>query len=379
MRRNTAFSLMLVFGLALVGPALGQSKKSKAKRMFDKGIAALEDHDYKTALDSFDAAYKSSPHWMVLAHIGTCHAKLNNPVSSIWALEKYLEEGGEDIEAEERQAARTLLSEQRKKVGVLHLIVEPSGTKAKIDGESIGKSPFERRLLKAGPHHIIVIAEDEVIDKDIHISPGQEHTLRIPEDEPPPVVAAAPALEPDLEEEPSEEPTAEEPSSEEAASDQEPYQDEAAIKPEKRSGMSVPFFVALGFSGVGLITAGISWPLFAHNRISENNYRESITGPEWDGLSWSDPCDSGNTLTVENRHEEHFCDTEAKRRDFADKARTILVPAIIGSGVFVAGGITALVFYFNQQWFVDSEASATLTLTPVATSSHTGLVLSGTF
>ncbi len=402
MRRHHAFFAILCLGLALAVPAQAQNKKAKAKRLFDKGVAALEDHDYKDALESFNAAYKTSPHWAVLAHIGTCQAKLSNPVEAISALEQYLEEGGEDIPKEERQAARQLLTEQRKKVGVLHLIVEPDGSEAKIDGDSVGKAPFDRILLKAGPHHVMVIADDEVHEKDIHISPGQEHTVRIPEEEaapPAPAIVATPESEdePVLEGDPEE--TEEQESDE---TDKTEITDDAYDEPvedyreEVPNGVSIPFFVALGVAGAGLITGGVGAGLLFYYKDSEDNYASALKEDPFTDIdpdsppgepeylyTWDKTCGSGSgssgKITVGTKEDVFFCTTEANRRDFRDKAQTALIPTIVGSGVFVLGGTAAILFYFHPEWFSTEDGSASIAITPIATSNHTGLVLTGSF
>ncbi|MCP4601030.1 MAG: hypothetical protein GY847_10980 [Proteobacteria bacterium] len=395
MKKHTAFFTVLCLGLVLNSPAaLAQNKKDKARNLFNKGVAALEDHDYRVALDLFDDAYRTSPHWMVLAHIGTCYAKLNKPVSAIWALEKFLEDGGEDIDPEEREVARRLLGDQRKKVGVLNLIVEPHGSEAKIDGESIGKAPLERRIIKAGPHNIIIIDGNTITDKDVHIYAGQENVVRIPDEKSaPPVVAVTPAAAPipekptmdePVEATPLPEPDPEpeiEPYSEASYDD---FDEDIPVDEEMPNGVSVPFFVAIGVAGAGIVTGGLGWGLFAYNNASEANYAVEIEGQLFESLTWADTCNSGNStegdeITVGTEKERYFCDTELQRREYARKARVSLIPAITGTCITALAGTAALLFYFHPEWFSSNESTASITLTPMVSSSHPGLILSGTF
>jgi hypothetical protein len=389
MKKQVAFFTVLCLGLAFATPCVAQNKRAKAKKLFDKGIAALEEHDYKVALEAFEEAYDTSPHWMVLAHIGTCRSKLNMPVKAILALEKYLEEGGDDIDPEERQAARKLLEEQRKKVGVLHLIVSPKGAEAKIDGDSIGEAPFERIFLKSGPHHIIVIDGDKVYEREVNINPGQEHTLRIPEEtsQAPifPTAVPQPETEPMYEEEvaPIAQPRKPEPK---PVYIQEEQQEgpEISTGEEMPNGVSIPFFIALGVTGAGTITGGVGFALFGYYKSSENNYADAISGPDWSSYSWEDTCNSGDvgpggTIPVSNEEEAYFCKTEDDRRSYADRARHALIPAIIGTSVAVAAGATAIVFYFHPEWFSSPKNSASLALTPALGPETSGLFLTGSF
>ena len=170
----TTFVIIFVISL----PASAKNN-SKAKKAFDNGISALEDHDYKEALISFETAYKASPHWLVLIHIANCHAKLNQPAAAIKAYEQFIAEGGEDIKDSDRELARKNLATQRKKVGALHLFVEPKSAGVRIDGEKLGNQPFDEILLRSGPHHILVIRGDEEEDIDIKIEAGETKTLTL--------------------------------------------------------------------------------------------------------------------------------------------------------------------------------------------------------
>jgi hypothetical protein len=198
MRRILIAMLSLVAAVVLVA-APAEAQKAKAKKEFDKGVTAMDSHDYKTALGHFQAAYDAAPHWMVLGHIGNCQAKLNDPVNAIKAYEQFLKDGGDDIDAEQRTAARQNLEEQRRKVGVLHLLVKPKESTVSIDGDSYGNPPFEEILLKAGPHHIIVVRGEDEIEQDFTIEAGKEKTMKIyPKDDTvAAIVAPVPAPQPE--------------------------------------------------------------------------------------------------------------------------------------------------------------------------------------
>ena len=51
-------------------PSTAHVFTSRAARAFDRGVSAIDNHDYKAALESFKTAYELMPHWRVLAHIG---------------------------------------------------------------------------------------------------------------------------------------------------------------------------------------------------------------------------------------------------------------------------------------------------------------------
>ncbi len=434
MKRYLALFTVLAVFTTLSFPAAAQ--KAKAKKAFDKGVVSMEDHDYKKALQSFETAYKAAPHWMVLAHIGNCHAKLNNPVKSIAAYEQFIKDGGDDIDPDERNAARKNIREQRKKVGTLFLLVKPKSSRVNIDGESIGNPPFEEILLKAGPHHILVIREEEEEEKDISIYSGKELTVRMypkddsmaavvtPKPKPKPKPQPQPQPEPEPEPEPIEavlmvstnvdpamvildsEERGETPFEEDlmagaynlevGAEGYMPYADNITItggmvntfnvslvgEDEKPNPLSTPFFVAVGIAGAGLIMGGIGWGVYGTNKSSADNYGSELDNLEnpddGDPFNWNVDCPDGVVLTPGTAH-DYYCRNEWERREYESKAKTGLGLGIAGTSIFVVGGAMAALFYFKPELFFGAESDAQIILTPIATGDQTALMLSGRF
>ncbi|MDJ0764770.1 MAG: hypothetical protein QNJ97_17450 [Myxococcota bacterium] len=379
---------------ALSAPAVAQNKKTKAKRLFDEGVAALDRADYETAVTAFEEAYKTIPHWAVLAHIGSCYAKLSRPVESIQALERFLAEGGEDIRPDERDIAIRLLEEQKKKVGILHLVVKPNGTQARIDGESVGYAPFKKIPLSVGPHRISIAHGDKTMEKDVYINPGEEVTVRYPKQEEAP---AAPAVAPPIKE-PTSTPTPQPTEPKQEVPDQDTSDEwtsssfsqsgtrdivpRPAISPPPPNDTSGPYWVAFGVAMAGLATAGVGWPLFIYYNNSENNYADAISGDTFDGFSWTDTCRSGDTsvdFDEDEQAEVYFCNQEQSRRYFEKMRKRMLIMSIAGTSVAVAAGTTALIFYFHPEWFSSKNDRVKLRVTPVANASFAGLMLGGTF
>ena len=372
-----AVCLMLTVATALHA----QDKRMKAKRLFDRGVLALDSQDYRNALDSFQAAYDTSPHWMVLAHIGACYAKLGDPVQAIYALEKFLEDGGGDISAEERKSARKLLEEQHREVGVLYLVVEPHGSEAKIDGNSIGYAPFDRILLRRGQHRIEVNIRGNTIERTISISAEQELTLRLPDQRTKTLAGAR------------RQPVDTVPSAGEAPvtdselfldEDQQGYgydfSDKTLQKDRKRRrGVSVPFYIAVGLTGAGLVTGGVGGGLYWHYAASERNFSDKLGDPEWESFNWNDTCHSGELHTVQNEAEQYFCETESTRRNYENLAAKALIPFIAGSSIVLVAGVASLVFYFNAHWFEKPADEPAVVLAPVLRENFQGLMFSGRF
>src|SRR5258706_8564444 len=77
----------------------------EAKRAFAAGVILLKDPDgakYEDALTQFTKAYRLSKSWKVLGNIGLCSLKLERDGEAVAAYEKYLAQGGKEIDGEER-------------------------------------------------------------------------------------------------------------------------------------------------------------------------------------------------------------------------------------------------------------------------------------
>jgi len=453
-----------LFALAAVAlfAAPADAQKAKAKKEFDKGVSSMDAHDYKEALDHFQAAYEAAPHWAVLAHIGNCHAKLNDPVKSIKAYEQYLKDGGDEIDDEQRAAARQNLEEQRKKVGVLQLLVKPKESEVTIDGEKLGNPPFEEILLKAGPHHILVVRNDEEVEQDFTVEAGKEKIMKIypkedaavaavvapvptPAGEPatPPPPKTAPSLVEDeaapyMEEEPAPLPYKVEtppvpadgqvritvnvegatveidgtvegtaPIEKTLKSGEHKYAVSAegympidgtvsvtggmasdvsvslVSMSDKPQRVSTPFIATTVVAGAGLATGIFGWIFYSYNNSTANNYRDAlddfVAGTDGGQWSYSTTCSDASVAQGLDEAEAYFCNTEADRQDYRKRANVGLGLGIAGTVVFAASGTMAALLFAKPEWFFKAKSTSDVTIVPVATSEHLGLVLSGSF
>lgn len=383
--------------LAMAQTADAQNKKARAAKYFDKAVEAYDSHDYKTALDAFKTAYELVPHWRVLAHVGTCYAKLNKPVKAIEALEQYLEEGGSQISPDERRVALEMLEEQGAKVGTLYLHVAPRGTEVTIDGESVGRAPFQKILLLSGPHHIIIIDGDKAVEKDIRIEPQKEIVVRYPErsdgDSPVGPTTPGPEVPPRDEVVPPAAGPVE-------AGGQLDFNLEADVdigeELEKSSGpkATVPVFIALGVAGVGAIVGAVGWGLYIDNMASVKNYDNELKKDIYsDGagehFDYADDCkmvkkDGDTVYSIPDspwaEKQGLYCMSEFERREYQDNARAAFIPAVVGTSLAVVGGVLGLVFAFNPEWFEsEGESDAEMTLSPVTAPGYAGMSFSRRF
>ncbi len=366
---------MLCLGLTVASPAFCQKKKAKV--LFDAGVNALEHKDYAKALKSFQDAYEVSPHWAVLAHIGTCFVKMGQPEKAIESFEQYLEQGRDKIPPDERKNAEEMIVQEKQKIGVLVLSVAEDGIEALIDGASIGTSPYKETVLKPGTHEIVVrFAENDIVKRDIEISGGQELVLRVEREThvstaPQPVPVEKPRIKP-VETQSVQEPA--------------PVDTPPAVEDKvKKKGSPVPFGIALGVTIADAAAVAVSWALYGYNKQSASNYGltlDTLAGGDstFSDYSW-DQCIEGQIYFESLRY---YCNTESARRDFDRKTDIWKIVGIATSSVLGVTIPLTIVFGVNRHWFGgskgdDAESVASFSFVPVLGPDQNGIAMGVSF
>ncbi|MGZ3416483.1 MAG: hypothetical protein ACXVEE_01395 [Polyangiales bacterium] len=100
----------------------------EARQHFKAGVNLLNDPDgprYEEAYREFKAAYAASPSYKILGNLGLCAMKLERDGEAIDAYEKYLAEGGKEIEANERAQVQTDLTTLKTGAVKVKLTISP--------------------------------------------------------------------------------------------------------------------------------------------------------------------------------------------------------------------------------------------------------------
>lgn len=102
---------------ALASTALAEVEISdEARQRFRIGVSLLQDPEgprYEEAYREFTEAYAASPSWKILGNLGLCAMKLERDGEAIEAYSKYLAEGGDQIDEDEREQIQTDLDALR--------------------------------------------------------------------------------------------------------------------------------------------------------------------------------------------------------------------------------------------------------------------------
>jgi hypothetical protein len=165
----------------------------EAAARYDRGVKLYEAGDFPGALAEFEAVYKLTGRYEVLFNIALTQKKLFRYGESVRTFERYLGEGGKDIDEGRRKAVEQELAEIRSLVAEVTVIVDGAPAHIEVDGRDEGDTPLDRPLLLGSGKHTIVASRDGQLSdrKVIEVVSGAKISVRLePSDKPKTVTTA---------------------------------------------------------------------------------------------------------------------------------------------------------------------------------------------
>lgn len=157
----------------------------KAREYFKAGVSYLKDPDgarYEEAYQAFKAAYAESPSWKILGNLGIAAMKLERDKEAIDAFERYLKEGGTELDETERSQFQRDLDTLR--TGVVKVTISATPGNATLVDEHLKSSGTVTNRydvtdgkvelgLRAGRHRITAkVAGYEEGKWEVDLAPG---------------------------------------------------------------------------------------------------------------------------------------------------------------------------------------------------------------
>jgi tetratricopeptide (TPR) repeat protein len=132
MKERTLSTIALAALVCLAAPAHAEEVpiSPDARAHFAAGVNLLQDPDgarYEEAYAEFKTAYQISPSWKILGNLGIAAFKLERDGEALAAFEKYLAEGAQEIDAEERAQFERDVTTLRASLVRLNLSSDPPG------------------------------------------------------------------------------------------------------------------------------------------------------------------------------------------------------------------------------------------------------------
>ena len=158
-------SILLLAMLAIAaGPSAARADsaanaRAEAKR-HDRATELNKDGQVAEAVIELKRCYELAPHHTVLYDLGEAYITLAKPVEAVWALRRYLEEGGTAIKPSRRAEVELEIARQKARIATLEIRGLPGGARVRVDGVEVGTAPLGRLIsVGIGDHAVSATAE----------------------------------------------------------------------------------------------------------------------------------------------------------------------------------------------------------------------------
>jgi len=152
-----------------------EGKKDAAKAVFGKGKALFDEGEFAAAADAFREADRIQHSWKLLYNIGQCEMLTKRHALALEAFERYLSEGGADIDPERRDEVLGEVVRLREMVGFADVRV-PDGAIVTVDDVERGRAPLPGPItMDAGVEHRVLAVKDNavVLNRVVRVSGAQ--------------------------------------------------------------------------------------------------------------------------------------------------------------------------------------------------------------
>jgi tetratricopeptide (TPR) repeat protein len=160
---------LIVSGLLLLGGAgaSAQAEASapsdevdRARGHFKRGVELYRDGDAGAALMEFKRAFEAAPNYRLLYNLGQVSQELREYPAAREYFERYLAEGGAEIDAARKQEVDSALVKIGGRIGSLELTTNLGGVELHVDDAVVGRSPLAAPVeVSAGSHRVSAHAE----------------------------------------------------------------------------------------------------------------------------------------------------------------------------------------------------------------------------
>jgi hypothetical protein len=135
---------------AAAAPQSSAPDLEKARAHFLQGVQFYNAGDFKLSLIEFRRSYEISKNYRILYNIGQVNQQLGNYTNALLALERYLREGGDEVEDARRSEIIANTAQLRKRVAHIRVICNVPAPEILVDGFPV-EAPAATSTLTVDP------------------------------------------------------------------------------------------------------------------------------------------------------------------------------------------------------------------------------------
>ena len=171
MNRSLAAGALACLALGAAAP---KAPDAHAAELFEQAIHEYDRREYDAAATDLRRAYELSPSYPVLYNLALAYAASHHPSAAIAAFERYLTDGGGEIDGERRKAVTRRIAELSLQTGLVMVNVSPSRAVVHVDGDTAELVQGTSFRLDGGRHTLTLDAEGfEPYSSTLVVEPGE--------------------------------------------------------------------------------------------------------------------------------------------------------------------------------------------------------------
>src|SRR4051812_23010523 len=161
-------------------PATGEVNELElARQHFTQGTKLYKDGDFDAALVQFERAYEVKPNYKVLYNIGQAYFQLRQYVEARDAMDRYIREGGNQVDAERLAQVNKDIADLQKRIARVRISVNVEGASVLVDGKKQGVTPLPGPIdVSEGQRTVSIEAPNRgVLQRLVRVAGGDDQTL----------------------------------------------------------------------------------------------------------------------------------------------------------------------------------------------------------
>ncbi|RYE90680.1 MAG: PEGA domain-containing protein [Myxococcales bacterium] len=164
---------------ALAQPKPTPAKVEEARSRYERGRQLYDDGAFDAALIEFQRAYELAPSYKILFNLAQVHRQRNDYASALRTFERYLKEGGAEVDAKRRAEVDKELAQLRSRVATLVFTTNVSGVEISIDDELVGKTPLPQGVMVNSGKRKVTASRDGRVPVSRVVNVAGAETLKV--------------------------------------------------------------------------------------------------------------------------------------------------------------------------------------------------------
>jgi Tetratricopeptide repeat/PEGA domain len=170
-----------MLAIALLASRASADNTSEARTRYERAVKLYEDGVYDAALVEFTRAYELNPSYKVLYNLAQVRLAMQDYAGASEVLERYLREGGRQIEDSRTESVRQELLRLEQRVARLSIQSDVSDAEVLIDDVLVGSTPLAGPLLVNSGMRRVTVRDVEHYPQTLRVSlaGGEQRTITL--------------------------------------------------------------------------------------------------------------------------------------------------------------------------------------------------------